>query len=190
MRLAHAAALSAPTACGIFGDGTISTWQGEMFASPLNVNADTTIYFSAHDRDRIFGARINAFSQRWTGAVEFNPEYVAEDMHRAVQHALISVFPITPTGLSSSFSSPTRLAWKRFTRLLGRRASERHWHSTPSPSSTLANNDELKTQITLLFSTQSSLPHQVTLCLIEHRRPTRVGYGSFVLRASSTRMRV
>ena len=60
----------------------------EMFASPLNVNSTTFTYFSAHARDRVFGAQVDAFSSRWTGAVEFNPEYTPADMLRSVQHAL------------------------------------------------------------------------------------------------------
>ena len=60
----------------------------EMFASPLNVNAATTTYFSAHARDSVFGANVDAFASRWVGAVEFNPEYTPSDMLRSVQHAL------------------------------------------------------------------------------------------------------
>ena len=67
---------------------TLCSISCEMFASPLNVNPTTLSYFSAHARDSVFGATADAFSCRWVGAVEFNPEYTPSDMLRAVQHAL------------------------------------------------------------------------------------------------------
>eukprot|EP00976_Prorocentrum_cordatum_P015181 304995-Prorocentrum_minimum.AAC.1 len=37
----------------------------EMFASPLNVHIDTHTYFSKYDRDKVFGAKGNAYDVKW-----------------------------------------------------------------------------------------------------------------------------
>ena len=50
----------------------------ERFASPLNFNPAMTAYFSLYKEDQLFGANHNAFSARWTGASQCNPEYESE----------------------------------------------------------------------------------------------------------------
>jgi hypothetical protein len=62
----------------------------EMFASPLNVNDHNPTYFSAHRRDTIFGATHDAYSGPWKGAIQFNPEYEADDLLKAVRWAKAS----------------------------------------------------------------------------------------------------
>ena len=62
----------------------------------MSMHPSTSTYFSAHARDRVFGARVDAFSSRWSGAVEFNPEYTPSDMLRSVQHALACARQATP----------------------------------------------------------------------------------------------
>ena len=60
----------------------------EMFASPLNVSPITSQYFSAFERDALFGATFDAYSHPWSGAVEFNPEYEPADLCKAVSAAI------------------------------------------------------------------------------------------------------
>ena len=62
----------------------------EMFASPLNVHSATEQYCSVYSRDALFGATLDAYSRPWTGVVEFNPEYEAADMYKAVSAAITS----------------------------------------------------------------------------------------------------
>ena len=63
----------------------------ELYASPLNCDmAPPATYFSAFSDDRDFGAVHDCHSYRWTGACIANPEYIAEDMRRAIRHALES----------------------------------------------------------------------------------------------------
>ena len=62
----------------------------ERFASPLNFNAQMHTYYSCHERDQAFGATWNAFSVKWTGISQCNPEYEHEDMEKAVRWALNS----------------------------------------------------------------------------------------------------
>lgn len=47
----------------------------ERFASPLNVSWETTEYWTAFVRDRVFGTKHDAYSEVMTGASEANPEY-------------------------------------------------------------------------------------------------------------------
>eukprot|EP00854_Cymbomonas_tetramitiformis_P003214 gene3214-biopygen3158 len=62
----------------------------EVFASPLNVHRDTTKYYSQYPRDAVFGAMGSAWEARWEdlGAYQFNPEYTAEDLHKALKKAV------------------------------------------------------------------------------------------------------
>ncbi|KAK3247699.1 hypothetical protein CYMTET_42808 [Cymbomonas tetramitiformis] len=62
----------------------------EVFASPLNVHRDTTSYYSQYPRDAVFGAMGSAWEAKWEdlGAYQFNPEYTAEDLHRALKKAI------------------------------------------------------------------------------------------------------
>ena len=53
----------------------------ERFASPLNFDLAGREYWSAHDRDRIFGAHYDAYSSRFSGnSVYMNPEYESADL--------------------------------------------------------------------------------------------------------------
>ena len=63
----------------------------ELYASPLNFDMTTpATYFSALPADCDFGAIHDCHSYRWTGSCVANPEYIAEDMRKAVRHALES----------------------------------------------------------------------------------------------------
>ncbi|KAK3236172.1 hypothetical protein CYMTET_53672 [Cymbomonas tetramitiformis] len=62
----------------------------EVFASPLNVHKNTKTYYSQYPRDYVFGAAGSAWEAQWEqlGAYQFNPEYTAEDLHRALKKAI------------------------------------------------------------------------------------------------------
>eukprot|EP00854_Cymbomonas_tetramitiformis_P034198 gene34198-biopygen19718 len=62
----------------------------EVFASPLNVHKNTKTYYSQYPRDSVFGAAGSAWEAQWEqlGAYQFNPEYTAEDLHRALKKAI------------------------------------------------------------------------------------------------------
>jgi hypothetical protein len=60
----------------------------ERFASPLNYNPEMKTYWSVHERDQLFGAHWNAYSCRWHGFAECNPEYEHPDMEKAVRTAV------------------------------------------------------------------------------------------------------
>ena len=64
--------------------------ETERFASPMNFNPSMKAYFSLYKEDEVFGATHNAFSQRWTGASQCNPEYEPTDMDKAVRWAICS----------------------------------------------------------------------------------------------------
>ena len=62
----------------------------ERFASPLNFNEHTQQYWSCHARDQLFGAHHDAYSCKWSGMSECNPEYEHSDMYKAVAWAVQS----------------------------------------------------------------------------------------------------
>jgi hypothetical protein len=62
----------------------------ERFASPLNFNERTQHYWSCHARDQLFGALHDAYSCKWSGISECNPEYEHSDMYKAVAWAVKS----------------------------------------------------------------------------------------------------
>jgi hypothetical protein len=62
----------------------------ERFASPLNYNPRMTQYWSAHQRDQIFGAKWDAYKYKWTGASVHNPEYEDQDMNKGVATAVLA----------------------------------------------------------------------------------------------------
>jgi len=64
-----------------FKDGLSVTT--ERFASPLNFNPNTTCYCSMDAEDALFGANFGAYSVKWTGASQVNPEYEAVAMEKA-----------------------------------------------------------------------------------------------------------
>ena len=62
----------------------------ERFASPLNFNPNMTCYFSMFAEDALFGANLDAYSVKWTGASQVNPEYEAVAMAKAMRWAILS----------------------------------------------------------------------------------------------------
>ncbi|KAK3233308.1 hypothetical protein CYMTET_56390 [Cymbomonas tetramitiformis] len=78
--------------------------QAEVFASPLNVHSHMATYCSKFDRDTIFGSKGSAWDTQWgeLGAFEFNPEYTAVDLDRALQprgaHVHYGAVPGTRSG--------------------------------------------------------------------------------------------
>ena len=57
----------------------------ERFASPLNFNPEFGSYHSMYSEDKLFGANHDAYSCRWVGSSQVNPEYEAKAMERAVR---------------------------------------------------------------------------------------------------------
>ena len=47
----------------------------ERFAGPLSLSSCMDTYWSCHERDQLFGARHDAYSCRWAGHSECDPEY-------------------------------------------------------------------------------------------------------------------
>ena len=62
----------------------------ERFASPLNHSEHLEAYFSRFKEDAVFGANVDAFSVKWTGPSQCNPEYEADAMEMAVKWAIAS----------------------------------------------------------------------------------------------------
>jgi ribonuclease HI len=62
--------------------------QGERFASPLNCNERTEVYWTMYPEDRVFGAQHDAYSTAWVGASEANPEYTAHELEKAMRWAI------------------------------------------------------------------------------------------------------
>lgn len=62
----------------------------ERFASPLNYHPGMAMYWSAFERDQLFGAQHDAYSCRWTGFSVANPEYESKEMYKAVSWAVHS----------------------------------------------------------------------------------------------------
>jgi len=67
---------------------TLTGFDTECFGSPLNVHEGTTRFFTEFPADRIFGACHDAFTNRWSGSVELNPEYTTEALLQAVRQAV------------------------------------------------------------------------------------------------------
>jgi hypothetical protein len=59
-------------------------------ATPLTYDVRLTQYWSSHERDQLFGANWDAFSCKWTGYSECSPEYMHQDMEKAVRWAVQS----------------------------------------------------------------------------------------------------
>ncbi len=62
----------------------------ERFSSSLNFNPDMKCYFSMYAEDALFGANFDAYSVKWTGASQVNPEYEAVAMEKAMRWAILS----------------------------------------------------------------------------------------------------
>ena len=83
-------------------------FRTERFASPLNVSELTAAYYSVYERDAIFGAQVDAYSCRWLGSSEANPEYNVSEMDRALRWAIKSAGS-TSEPVLSAFVLP---AWR------------------------------------------------------------------------------
>jgi len=75
-------ACKAKLKCTSFRNGLSVTTK--RFASPLNFNPNMTCYFSMYAEDALFGANFDAYSVKWTGASQVNPEYEAVAMEKAM----------------------------------------------------------------------------------------------------------
>lgn len=73
----------------------------ERFASPLNFTPGMRAYYSLYEEDQVFGANHNAFSCKWTGASQCNPEYEAVDMDKAVRWAIASAHQTEEASLTA-----------------------------------------------------------------------------------------
>ncbi|KAK3265738.1 hypothetical protein CYMTET_25594 [Cymbomonas tetramitiformis] len=95
--------------------------QAEIFASPLNVHSHTATYCSKFDRDKIFGSKGSAWDTHWgeLGAFEFNPEYTAADLDKALQEALMSTMAKTPVLGVGIYPAWTRTPAKAYCRRYG-----------------------------------------------------------------------
>eukprot|EP00882_Tetradesmus_deserticola_P000535 GHRQ01000587.1.p1 GENE.GHRQ01000587.1~~GHRQ01000587.1.p1 ORF type:complete len:2327 (+),score=302.27 GHRQ01000587.1:5202-12182(+) len=62
----------------------------ERFASPLNVHAACTKYYSLFKEDRMFGAQGNAYSRKWTGPSIAVPDFDHDAAEQAVKWAVYS----------------------------------------------------------------------------------------------------
>ncbi|KAK3249456.1 hypothetical protein CYMTET_41113 [Cymbomonas tetramitiformis] len=95
--------------------------QAEIFASPLNVHSHTATYCSKFDRDKIFGSKGSAWDTQWgeLGAFEFNPEYTAADLDKALQEALMSTMAKTPVLGVGIYPAWTRTPAKAYCRRYG-----------------------------------------------------------------------
>eukprot|EP00854_Cymbomonas_tetramitiformis_P034218 gene34218-biopygen20894 len=88
--------------------------QTEVFASPLNVHKNTETYYSQYPRDSVFGAVGSAWEAQWEqlGAYQFNPEYTAGDLYRALKKAINSTKtaePVLGVGIYPTYAkSPYR----------------------------------------------------------------------------------
>eukprot|EP00959_Pyramimonas_sp_CCMP1952_P285403 5967582-Pyramimonas_sp.AAC.1 len=60
----------------------------ERFASPLNYSIPINNYWSAYNRDRLFGAHFDAFSSRFAGCAYISPEYEEVELEKALQWAI------------------------------------------------------------------------------------------------------
>ncbi|KAK3286909.1 hypothetical protein CYMTET_5554 [Cymbomonas tetramitiformis] len=88
--------------------------QTEVFASPLNVHKNTKIYYSQYPRDSVFGAVGSAWEEQWEklGSYQFNPEYTAGDLYKALKKAINSTKtaePVLGVGIYPTYAkSPYR----------------------------------------------------------------------------------
>ncbi len=64
----------------------------EWFASPLNRSPHIPRYASAYANDAHFDALHDAYSYKWTGSGQVNPEYEDADMCKAVKWAVASTY--------------------------------------------------------------------------------------------------
>ena len=108
--------------------------EKERFASPLNFDPFHAHYWSMYERDSVFDACWDAFSVRWTGFSEANPEYEDECMHKAVKWAVDSALHAdTPTATLLCLPDWTQTSNTSYTRLI---------HAHPETCTVLATVDK------------------------------------------------
>ena len=87
----------------------------ERFASPLNYNPTFTMYWSAHKRDQIFGAKWDSYRYMWTGGSVHNPEYEDEDLNKnmatAIAAARNTTAPVFGIHILPAWSDANRTAY-------------------------------------------------------------------------------
>ena len=64
--------------------------QCKRFASPIDFNPEMQQYYSLHDRDKVFGANIDAYSTKWQGTSQAYPPWTPNDMDKAMKCAISS----------------------------------------------------------------------------------------------------
>ena len=82
----------------------------ERFSNPFTVHPCSSSYWTAHDRDRVFGANHNAFAVRWTGGSYAMPEPDVHAAAKAVDWAIRSAKSTTESTLTLLLL-PTFFAW-------------------------------------------------------------------------------
>ena len=72
--------------------------QEESFSSPLNcLITEGGDYCTAHERDRVFGAKYDAYAHSKRGmSIYMNPEYELEDLHKALKWAVATSQEASP----------------------------------------------------------------------------------------------
>ena len=73
----------------------------ERIASPLNFEPNMTCYFSMHAEDALFGANFDAYSVKWTGASQVNPNFEAVAMEKAVRWTILTAEEATEPVLTT-----------------------------------------------------------------------------------------
>ena len=107
--------------------------EKERFASPLNFNPFHAYYWSMYERDSVFDAYWDAFSTRWTGFSEANPEYEDECMYKAAKWAVDSALHTdTPTATLMCLPDWTQTSNTSYTKLI---------HAHPEVCTVLATVD-------------------------------------------------
>jgi len=53
----------------------------EQFASALDYDPHTLQHYTCHEADRVFGAKVEAFSPIWEGAFPCKPDYKHNEMN-------------------------------------------------------------------------------------------------------------
>ena len=86
----------------------------ERFASPLNFNVASDSY-CMYSEDKLFGATHDAYSHKWQGLSQANPEYEAKDMEKALRWAIFSAQetdePVLTTFVLPDWAGTAYLRW-------------------------------------------------------------------------------
>ena len=88
-------------------------------ASALDFAPQTALYWSARQRDRVFGANYNAFATKFTGFSMCHPTYDDQLLFKSVQHAIRSAnYAETPTATFMFVPNWTNKSLNPYMRLL------------------------------------------------------------------------